>query len=71
MIKINIQFYFKNSDNNHVICFPIEAEDLVALTQGLKTSMDTGDILEINAENTSHLINTKDLVRLEMTLINE
>jgi len=71
MIKINIQFYFKNSDSNHAICFPIEAEDLVALTQGLKTSMDTGDILEINAENTSHLINTKDLVRLEMTLINE
>lgn len=71
MIKINIQFYFKNSDSNHAICFPIEAEDLVVLTQGLKTSMDTGDILEINAENTSHLINTKDLVRLEMTLINE
>lgn len=71
MIKINIQFYFKNSDSNHAICFPIEVEDLPALTQGLKTSMDTGDILEINAENISHLINTKDLVRLEMTLINE
>lgn len=71
MTKINIQFYFKNSDSNHAICFPIDVEDISALTQSLKTAMDTEDILEINVKNTSHLINTKDLVRLEITLINE